>query len=184
MTPRGTTRLRRPDRRRRMACAARCGCGRSPPTRWRSADTARCETEDGARAVRDRDGCAPRRTSGRALRRASTTATRPRRSRNIDLYVPRESCLPPDAEDEFYHADLIGLAVVDARRPERSAPSRRAQFRRRRPLEIRPTRGGATVLMPFTEAAVPEVDHRRPADRGRCRRLDCCSRFGTDAGRG
>src|SRR4030081_20346 len=36
------------------------------------------------------------------------------RLRNVELFVPRER-LPDTAEsDEFYHADLIGLAVVDA----------------------------------------------------------------------
>src|SRR5271156_1723054 len=32
---------------------------------------------------------------------------------NVRLYVPRERLPEPDEEDEFYHADLIGLAVVD-----------------------------------------------------------------------
>jgi len=42
--------------------------------------------------------------------------------KNIRLYVAREK-LPRPADDEFYHADLVGLAAVraDARR---SAPSR------------------------------------------------------------
>ena len=32
--------------------------------------------------------------------------------KGIDLYVARER-LPPVAEEEFYHADLIGLAAMD-----------------------------------------------------------------------
>src|SRR5580692_3006291 len=32
---------------------------------------------------------------------------------NIKLYVPRERLPVPDEPDEYYHADLIGLAVVD-----------------------------------------------------------------------
>ena len=32
---------------------------------------------------------------------------------NTKLYVPRERLPEPDAADEFYHADLVGLAVVD-----------------------------------------------------------------------
>src|ERR1700704_905620 len=36
------------------------------------------------------------------------------RLRNVELFVPRDR-LPETADtDEFYHADLIGLAVVDA----------------------------------------------------------------------
>ena len=33
---------------------------------------------------------------------------------NIKLYVPRERLPAPEEPDEFYHADLIGLAVVDS----------------------------------------------------------------------
>src|SRR5271154_3643685 len=33
---------------------------------------------------------------------------------NIKLYVPRDRLPAPHAADEFYHADLIGLAAVDA----------------------------------------------------------------------
>src|SRR5579863_44106 len=32
---------------------------------------------------------------------------------NTRLYVPRERLPEPDEPDEFYHADLIGLAVLD-----------------------------------------------------------------------
>ena len=40
---------------------------------------------------------------------------------NIKLYVPRERLPPTDEPDEFYHADLIGLAAVD-RAGKPSAP--------------------------------------------------------------
>ena len=33
--------------------------------------------------------------------------------KNLKLYVPRARLPAPDEPDEFYHADLIGLAVVD-----------------------------------------------------------------------
>jgi len=33
---------------------------------------------------------------------------------NLDLYVPRDALPPPEDEETFYHADLIGLAVMDA----------------------------------------------------------------------
>src|ERR1700722_15288068 len=32
---------------------------------------------------------------------------------NTKLYVPRERLPQPDAPDEFYYADLVGLAAVD-----------------------------------------------------------------------
>lgn len=72
------------------------------------------------------------------------------------LYVPRDA-MPAAGEDEFYHADLIGLAAVaDDGRPlgevvavheHGSAPL----------LEVKPARGESR-LIPFTREAVPEVD--------------------------
>src|ERR1700685_1161994 len=32
---------------------------------------------------------------------------------NTKLYVPRDRLPEPDGPDEYYHADLVGLAVVD-----------------------------------------------------------------------
>src|SRR5581483_8024638 len=32
---------------------------------------------------------------------------------NVKLYVPRDRLPEPDTPDEFYHADLIGLAVTN-----------------------------------------------------------------------
>ena len=49
-----------------------------------------------------------------------------------ELFVDR-SMLPDDGEeDEFYHADLIGLAVRDETGADDRQGGRRAQFRRRR----------------------------------------------------
>ena len=72
------------------------------------------------------------------------------------LWAPR-AALPPAEEDEFYFADLIGLAAVaDDGRPlgevvavlePGSVPV----------LEIRPAEGDSR-LVPFTREAVPEID--------------------------
>ena len=48
-----------------------------------------------------------------ARSRASPPARTPRRLNGIELYVERDK-LPATDDDEFYHADLIGLAAVDA----------------------------------------------------------------------
>ena len=37
---------------------------------------------------------------------------------NVKLYVPRERLPEPTGADEFYHADLIGLAVHRSVRPK------------------------------------------------------------------
>lgn len=76
--------------------------------------------------------------------------------RHQRLYVARDR-LPAAEADEFYHADLIGLAAV--------APDGRAlgtvvavpNFGAGDLLEIAPP-GSASLLVPFTKAVVPEVD--------------------------
>jgi 16S rRNA processing protein RimM len=77
--------------------------------------------------------------------------------RNGDLFVPRDR-LPPPAADEFYHADLIGLAAEDvARRPIGTVIAVH-DFGAGDILEIAPVAGGETMLLPFTAAVVPEID--------------------------
>ena len=55
----------------------------------------------------------PRRTRARWSARAKEVATREDAEalRGLDLYMPRDALPAPD-EDEFYFADLIGLAAV------------------------------------------------------------------------
>lgn len=80
--------------------------------------------------------------------------------KNLRLYVPRERLDPP-AEDEFYHADLIGL---DAMRPDGTMFGKVAgvpNFGAGDLIEITPAGGGPSVLLPFTKAAVPEIDLAR-----------------------
>lgn len=77
--------------------------------------------------------------------------------RGLRLFIPREA-LPPADEDEFYLADLIGLAVVT---PEGEALGRVKSvqdFGAGDILEITPAEGGPTWYLAFTRDAVPEVD--------------------------
>ncbi len=78
--------------------------------------------------------------------------------KGLRLYVAR-AALPPPADEEFYHVDLIGLA---ARRPDGAVLGRvvaihdgggGGEF-----LEIAPDGGGTALMVPFTRAAVPEID--------------------------
>ncbi|SMH57993.1 ribosome maturation factor RimM [Mesorhizobium australicum] len=73
------------------------------------------------------------------------------------LYVDRDM-LPDDLEDEeFYHADLIGLDAVDLEGAPIGKVLAVQNFGGGDILEI--ARGGkSTVLVPFTRAAVPDVD--------------------------
>jgi 16S rRNA processing protein RimM len=73
------------------------------------------------------------------------------------LYVDRAR-LPAREEEEWYHADLVGLEAVD-RGGERIGVVVAVQnFGAGDLIEVKPDKGGATVLVPFTRDAVPEVD--------------------------
>jgi 16S rRNA processing protein RimM len=77
--------------------------------------------------------------------------------RNLDLYVARDR-LPTPQADEFYHADLVGLAVVDASGATLGTVSAVHNFGAGDLVEVRPVHGGMTVMLPFTDAVVPLVD--------------------------
>jgi 16S rRNA processing protein RimM len=74
----------------------------------------------------------------------------------IELFVDR-SVLPAEEEDEFYHADLVGLAVHDETGAEAGRVTAVQNFGGGDILEIT-FRGRNGVLIPFSQAAVPEVD--------------------------
>ncbi len=72
------------------------------------------------------------------------------------LYVDR-SALPDDlGEDEFYHADLIGLAVRDETGGEIGRVAAMQDFGGGDIVEIA-LAGGRTAMVPFTLAAIPEI---------------------------
>ena len=74
----------------------------------------------------------------------------------VRLYVPREA-LPAPGEDEFYQADLVGLAVETADGTALGRVRAVQNFGAGDLLEVeRPD--GSTVSLPFTRAAVPVVD--------------------------
>ena len=77
--------------------------------------------------------------------------------KNLRLYVPRER-LPAPADDEFYHADLVGLAATTADGAPFGIVKAVHNFGAGDLLEIEPADGEATVMLPFTEATVPAVD--------------------------
>ncbi len=76
--------------------------------------------------------------------------------RGLELYVPRDALPAPD-ENEFYLADLIGLAVVTAEGEALGRIKAVPNFGAGDMLEIEPPDGKATWYLPFTEEAVPEV---------------------------
>jgi 16S rRNA processing protein RimM len=79
------------------------------------------------------------------------------RLKNLRLYVARERLLKP-ADDEFYHADLVGLAAMRANGEAIGTVKAIHNFGAGDLVEIEPAGGGATVIWPFDEATVPVVD--------------------------
>jgi 16S rRNA processing protein RimM len=76
--------------------------------------------------------------------------------KGVRLYVPRSSLPAPD-EEEFYHADLIGLSVVDAEGAELGRVRAVQDYGAGDLLEV-DLATGRPAMLPFTRAVVPEVD--------------------------
>jgi len=74
----------------------------------------------------------------------------------IELYVPREK-LPATDDDEYYHADLIGLAAITTADQPLGRVVAIHNFGAGDIIEIAPQQG-PTMLLPFTNAVVPIVD--------------------------
>lgn len=72
------------------------------------------------------------------------------------LYVDR-AALPPPGEDEFYLADLVGCAAVDRAGHALGTVAAVHDHGAGAFLEI-VRNAGAALLVPFTRAAVPEID--------------------------
>lgn len=73
------------------------------------------------------------------------------------LYIPR-SRLPEREEEEWYHAELIGLAALDRDGVTIGRVVAIQNFGAGDLLELAPANGGPTVLIPFTRETVPEID--------------------------
>ncbi|KAB2920146.1 MAG: ribosome maturation factor RimM [Hyphomicrobiaceae bacterium] len=77
--------------------------------------------------------------------------------KGIELYVDRGR-LPAEAKGEYYHADLIGLAAVDAQGKAVGTIVAVQNFGAGDLIEIRLAGSAKTELVPFTDGFVPEVD--------------------------
>ncbi|SDE91896.1 ribosome maturation factor RimM [Rhodospira trueperi] len=115
-------------------------------------------TEDGARSwglsvVGDAKGVVLCRLDGVDDRTAAEAL------KGLRLYVPRDALPPAGEDEEYYHADLIGLRVE--RQDGTALGTVRAvhDFGAGDVLDVTPTAaGGKPLMIPFTRAAVPVVD--------------------------
>jgi 16S rRNA processing protein RimM len=112
-------------------------------------------TKDGARQF---EVTSAREAKGHLVATLKGVATREEAERlnGIELYVAREK-LPDTDEDEYYHADLIGLAAVNAANEPLGRVIAIHNFGAGDIIEIAPP-SGSTMLLPFTNAVVPMVD--------------------------
>jgi 16S rRNA processing protein RimM len=112
-------------------------------------------TKDGARWF---EVTHAREAKGHLVATLKGIATREEAERlnGLELYIAREK-LPATDADEYYHADLIGLAAVDAADQPIGRVIAIHNFGAGDIIEIAPP-NGATMLLPFTHAVVPTVD--------------------------
>ena len=85
-----------------------------------------------------------------------TTRNEAERLNGVELYIARDR-LPATADDEYYHADLIGLAAVTVAGEPLGRVVAVHNFGAGDIIEIAPS-AGATMLLPFSNAVVPTVD--------------------------
>ena len=112
-------------------------------------------TKDGARSF---EIATAREAKGHLVATLKGIATREdaERLNGIELYIAREK-LPKTDEDEYYHADLIGLAAVTTSDQPLGRVLAIHDFGAGTIIEIAPPQG-PTMLLPFTNAVVPTVD--------------------------
>jgi 16S rRNA processing protein RimM len=112
-------------------------------------------TKDGARSFEVANA---REAKGHLVATLKGIATREdaERLNGIELYVAREK-LPATDDDEYYHADLIGLTAVNAANEPLGRVIAIHNFGAGDIVEIAPPHG-PTLLLPFTNAVVPSVD--------------------------
>jgi 16S rRNA processing protein RimM len=78
------------------------------------------------------------------------------RLNGLELYIAREK-LPETDDDEYYHADLIGLAAETTAGEPLGRVIAIHNFGAGDIIEIAPP-SGSTLLLPFSNAVVPTVD--------------------------
>jgi 16S rRNA processing protein RimM len=120
------------------------------------ADYGPLESEDGARrftieALRPAKDHFVARLAGVTDRNAAEALT------NVRLFVPRDRLPPVQDAETYYHADLVGLAAVTTDGAPLGTVSAILNFGAGDIVEIARD-GGEPLMVPFTDAAVPEVD--------------------------
>ncbi|QGM97132.1 ribosome maturation factor RimM [Methylocystis parvus] len=74
-----------------------------------------------------------------------------------ELYIARDKLPPPEDEDEFYLADLVGLRAETREGARIGTVVAVRNFGAGDILEISPAQGGETLMFPFTRSVAPVV---------------------------
>jgi 16S rRNA processing protein RimM len=85
-----------------------------------------------------------------------TTRNEAERLNGLELYIARNK-LPATDKDEYYHADLIGLAAISTTGEPLGKVIAIHNFGAGDIIEIAPP-AGTTIMLPFSNAVVPTVD--------------------------
>jgi 16S rRNA processing protein RimM len=146
-------------------CVARIGAAhgvRGAVKLWTFTDDPLAVTRYGPLATRDGarrfEVASAREAKGHlvATLKGVTTREEAERLNGVELYVARDK-LPATDDDEYYHADLIGLAAVTTADEPLGRVVAIHNFGAGDIIEIAPPHG-PTLLLPFTNAVVPTVD--------------------------
>ena len=86
-----------------------------------------------------------------------TDRTAAEKLNGVELYVDRDKLPPPSDDDDFYHADLIGLEARLTDGTVLGTVTAIPNYGASDLIEVRDGRTGDTFLYPFTKAVVPEV---------------------------
>ena len=113
-------------------------------------------TKDGARHF---EVMHAREAKGHLVATLKGVATREdaERLNGVELFIARDK-LPETDDGEYYHTDLIGLAAVNTANVPIGHVTAIHNFGAGDIIEILPAQGGATLMLPFTNAVVPFVD--------------------------
>ncbi len=76
----------------------------------------------------------------------------------VRLYLDRDKLPEPEDEDDFYHADLLGLEVRLENGVVIGEVSALPNYGAGDLLEVRDPQSGDTFLYPFTKAVVPSIN--------------------------
>jgi 16S rRNA processing protein RimM len=87
-----------------------------------------------------------------------TTRNQAETYKNIYLYVSKDRLPTPEEEETYYHADLIGLKVLDLKNNSLGVISEVHDFGAGILLEMQKEGSDDTLMIPFRKDTVPTVD--------------------------